>query len=146
MDEKNEIKEYHKKWEKNNPEKLKAYRKRNSEKKKLYQHQWYLDNKEKCLQNSKDWAILNHQSIRELAKKRHQKKIQWMLDYKLSKGCAICGYNKCAYALDFHHDGDKEFDISIAVAGNRSINEVKKEMEKCIVLCSNCHRELHYGQ
>jgi len=61
----------------------------------------------------------------------------------LLKGCSICGYNKCARALDFHHPNDKEFDISRAVLNHTNIDKIKKEMEKCIIVCKNCHTEIH---
>ena len=76
---------------------------------------------------------------------RKQKKEEYLIlfryvrDYKLSKGCEICGYNKCEDALEFHHNGDKEFNIS----DSKSLKRVKEEIKKCILLCSNCHRELH---
>lgn len=45
--------------------------------------------------------------------------------------------------LDFHHLKDKEFNISNEIR-NLSIENLKKEINKCVVLCSNCHRKLHY--
>ena len=78
----------------------------------------------------------------EVVKEFRQKKYKFVQDYKLSKGCAICGYNKCASALDFHHSGEKEFNIGVE-AGSKSLELTIKEMNKCIVLCANCHREIH---
>jgi len=75
-------------------------------------------------------------------KKLRKRKYQFVQDYKLSRGCAICGYNKCADALDFHHNGDKRFNIGVET-GSKSLELTKEEMRKCIVLCANCHRELH---
>lgn len=71
-------------------------------------------------------------------------------DYIKSKKtkCIICGYNKSKSALDFHHTNseDKEFTIS-KYKRLRWSNEVKvmldKEIEKCIVVCKNCHCEIH---
>ncbi len=59
-------------------------------------------------------------------------------------GCQICGYNRIQRNLAFHHlnDKEKEFDISqreFSFAGQRIINEVRK----CILLCHNCHGEVH---
>ena len=45
--------------------------------------------------------------------------------------------------LDFHHLRDKEFNIANEIK-NLSIDNLKKEIDKCIVLCANCHRKLHY--
>jgi hypothetical protein len=60
-----------------------------------------------------------------------------------SGGCSVCGYDKCVEALDMHHLRDKEFNISAMASGLGSHEQFMKEIDKCIVLCSNCHRELH---
>ena len=56
--------------------------------------------------------------------------------------CIKCGYDKYCGALEFHHKdpSKKDFVISSSVRG---LGKVKKELEKCILLCSNCHKELH---
>lgn len=67
---------------------------------------------------------------------------QQLVDYKGGK-CEICGYSKCIDALDFHHNnGEKNFQIS---GGNRgmSMEKLKKEADSCMLLCANCHREVH---
>ncbi len=61
--------------------------------------------------------------------------------------CQICGYDKCISALAFHHKNpkEKEFDISkIAGKSKLSYNDIK-ELEKCILVCHNCHSEIHSG-
>ena len=59
--------------------------------------------------------------------------------------CKICGYNKCPDALDFHHPkNNKEGNIGTFLK-NESREKLLKEAEKCILLCANCHRELHYN-
>ena len=152
MDRKNDfkraikLKEYHRKWKKDNPEKVKTYRKKNIEKRKKYNREYYRKNRDEILGRQKKCWKKYREKYNKLAIIRHHKKIKWINDYKLSKGCAICGYNKCAAALEFHHKGDKEFNISLATAGNRSVKKIKEEMDKCIVLCANCHRELHNGE
>lgn len=62
--------------------------------------------------------------------------------------CEICGYNKCIEALDFHHrdPSKKDFTISSTRKGGKGVGswpELKKELDKCILVCSNCHREIH---
>lgn len=60
-------------------------------------------------------------------------------------GCYICGYNKCIEALEFHHldSNKKEFSIS-TVSINYSWDKVIQELDKCVLLCANCHREQHF--
>lgn len=68
---------------------------------------------------------------------------------KIKRGCDICGYNKCAAALDWHHpDDNKEYNPSVlASKGNwEGYYLYKKETEKCQLLCANCHREIHDKQ
>jgi hypothetical protein len=66
------------------------------------------------------------------------------VDYKGGK-CQICGYNKYLGALEFHHRNPKEKDFSISNRyKNAKINErIKRELDKCDLVCSNCHREIH---
>lgn len=60
--------------------------------------------------------------------------------------CCICGYKKYAGALEFHHldSSKKNFEIS-SKGYTRSWDKVKDELDKCILVCSNCHKEIHSG-
>lgn len=60
----------------------------------------------------------------------------------LGGSCKMCGYNKCVSALDFHHrnPNEKEFSIGREI---HSWELVVKELDKCDLLCANCHREIH---
>jgi len=60
--------------------------------------------------------------------------------------CQICGYSKYIGAMDFHHidEGNKSFDLS-SKGLTRSWERIKEEIGKCILVCSNCHREIHGG-
>ena len=65
------------------------------------------------------------------------------LDYK-GGHCEMCGYGKCSEALEFHHISSSKKAFSISNKGyTRSWKRVKEELDKCILLCANCHRELH---
>ena len=57
--------------------------------------------------------------------------------------CSICGYNKCVDALEFHHENPKEKDFKLGSGNTMSWKEYKKEALKCILVCSNCHKEIH---
>ena len=64
-----------------------------------------------------------------------------LVDYK-GGSCEICGYSKSLRALQFHHTNPKEKDFNIG--GTTTLNEiVKKELDKCILVCANCHSEIH---
>ena len=66
------------------------------------------------------------------------------IEYKGGK-CQICGYNKYQGALDLHHfKGTKEFTIGSS-GYHHSWKKMKIELDKCILICSNCHREIHAG-
>jgi len=60
--------------------------------------------------------------------------------------CQICGYNKYSGALDFHHlnASTKKFDLSVRDL-TKSWKIITKEIKKCVLVCSNCHREIHAG-
>jgi 5-methylcytosine-specific restriction endonuclease McrA len=60
--------------------------------------------------------------------------------------CKICGYNKSIRALTFHHKNPSEKDFGLSDRGlTRSWDKTKAEIQKCILLCSNCHAEVHDG-
>lgn len=97
---------------------------------------------------------------REYQKKHYQNKKQYYKDkakerrihlkeklneIKESLSCEKCGENNIA-ALDFHHTNPEEKDFSLSTACSRgmSIKKIKEEIDKCMILCSNCHRKLHY--
>lgn len=66
------------------------------------------------------------------------------VEYKGGK-CVLCGYNKCLTALDFHHLDPTQKDFDLCISRRISFSEeIKKELDKCVLLCSNCHREEHY--
>jgi 5-methylcytosine-specific restriction endonuclease McrA len=58
--------------------------------------------------------------------------------------CENCGYNRYFGALEFHHKNPKEKDFAISNLNYYYLNDiVRNELDKCMLLCSNCHREEH---
>ncbi|TNF55220.1 HNH endonuclease [bacterium] len=65
------------------------------------------------------------------------------IKYKDAK-CSRCGYSKCLEALEFHHINSDGKDFGISDKGyTRSWEKIKEELDKCTLLCANCHREIH---
>lgn len=66
------------------------------------------------------------------------------INYKGGK-CEMCGYSKCPAALQFHHKDPTKKDFGIAQHKNVKINnKIRNELDKCLLLCANCHAEKHY--
>ncbi|MBC8436323.1 MAG: hypothetical protein H8D90_00335 [Candidatus Omnitrophica bacterium] len=75
--------------------------------------------------------------------KRRKKVRQMAIEYKGGR-CEKCGYTHCIDALEFHHTSSSGKDFSISEKGyTRSWSKVKEELDKCMLLCANCHREFH---
>lgn len=66
------------------------------------------------------------------------------LEYKGSR-CLLCGYDRCKRALIFHHIDPEGKDFEIGEGRTRSWEALVKELDKCVLLCSNCHMEVHDG-
>ncbi len=60
----------------------------------------------------------------------------------LGGSCKLCGYDKCPGVLSAHHTHDKVFTIS--GSHTRKWEVVAEELDKCELLCANCHQELHW--
>jgi len=71
-------------------------------------------------------------------RKRSKEKL---IEYKGGK-CEKCGYNKCIGALEFHHVNPDEKDFAIS-SKSYSFERLKKEADKCLLVCANCHTEIH---
>lgn len=82
--------------------------------------------------------------IKAVAKRR--KKLKEMAIALKGGRCVFCGYNRYNGALDFHHIDGKTKEFGVSLNGiTRSWVRVEKELEKCILVCANCHREVHGG-
>ena len=80
----------------------------------------------------------------ENLKNRRKRIKEELLEYKGGK-CQLCGYQKCSSALDFHHLNPEEKDFSLSTTSSyKNIDKMKQEVDKCILVCANCHREIHY--
>jgi hypothetical protein len=81
--------------------------------------------------------------LKKAVAKRRTKVKKMAVEYKGGK-CESCKYDKCIEALDFHHLDPKTKSFGISAGGfSRSWQSIKDEADKCVLLCANCHREIH---
>ncbi len=86
----------------------------------------------------------NKDKFRARVYKRRQENRQFILETQSKTGCVVCGEKHVA-CLDFHHRNPEEKVVEISIATDDwSLDRLKKEIEKCDVLCSNCHRKEHW--
>lgn len=146
-------KEYRRQYYLNNKDKCKSWKSnQNSEESKEYRHNYYLNNKDKWEEYknnlSEEQKEKRLQTVRKLKKDYGHSHKKELIEYKGSR-CSICGIkyngeNGCMF--DFHHlnPNDKDFNITILLRHYSKIPEkVWKDIDKCILVCSNCYRQLH---
>lgn len=94
--------------------------------------------------------VLEKKTNSQFKKDRSDAVVSWrkrtkekLVEYKGGK-CKCCGYDKCVEAMEFHHIDPKEKDFGIS-GKSWSFEKLKLEVDKCIMVCSNCHKEIHAG-
>jgi hypothetical protein len=104
--------------------------------------------REKRLEYAHRWNKEHYKNNVNSEKKRiytRRRKIsEWFTTYKDSLSCHQCG-ESASICLDFHHTDPHKKDINLGRVKNwgYSIERIQAEMNKCIVLCANCHRKIH---
>lgn len=83
------------------------------------------------------------ESAEYLKNKRLEKKRA--LIAMLGGECSKCGYDRCISAFDFHHKDSTTKSFEIANNLTRSLDVLRAEAAKCVLLCANCHREEHHA-
>ena len=131
------------KWRKDNPKKVKAAKQK-----------YYKKHKKEIIEKARQQNRANpekrkviyvrshekHKTKRKLYQKRKNEEKTAFLNSLKEKGCSICFYNTCYAALEFHHINPKEKDKTMK---QLSKDKILEEIKKCILVCSNCHREIH---
>ena len=94
-----------------------------------------------------EWNVKNRSYNHQKTLLEKSKRRDYVNSIK-SAGCSKCGYNKCLMALTFHHmDKKTKIDtISNMICSLANMEVIKNEIKKCILLCQNCHHELHESQ
>lgn len=92
------------------------------------------------------WYHNNKAKARSIIKACRDEKVKWLKELKATLQCSRCPENHPA-CLVFHHTDPKEKDLEVAsaVRSGWSIERIKAEIAKCIVLCANCHAKEHWS-
>lgn len=104
---------------------------------------YHVKNKKTNQLNNKCKVCFNNEANERLLKAKTM-----FVKYKGSC-CSVCGYKKCIQALEFHHlnPEEKDFEISGYNLNTKNVTTldpiIQKELDKCMLLCANCHREVH---
>ena len=92
--------------------------------------------------HNKEITIEERKVLKKLYIKKWRRSLKKQcVDYKGGK-CKRCGYDKYPEVLDFHHRDPIEKDFQISDKG-WSFERLKKELDKCDLVCKNCHEEIH---
>ena len=118
---------------------------RNKEKSREKSKLYYQAHKSEVIKRTKEWGRNNKEKRRKMVQDMRERRRIEVQEYKTSMGCFICG-EKDPACLDFHHldSSEKKDNVAELLLSRKRMEE---EIKKCIVLCSNCHRKLHfYGE
>ncbi|PSP79355.1 HNH endonuclease [Halobacteriales archaeon QS_1_68_20] len=90
------------------------------------------------------WYYKNREARIERKDRRRRELRAWLHEFKHDEcECANCGEGRHA-CLDFHHPGEKDLSVSDMIAYGYSRERIREEIQRCVVLCANCHRVEHY--
>lgn len=84
-------------------------------------------------------SLKNKQKKQAIQTERLRLHKQFIMNFLSKNPCRHCGENRIV-TLEFHHVRDKDFNICDGLRRGYSLERIKKELNKCIVLCANCHR------
>ena len=86
----------------------------------------------------------NKEYYKEKSRRRASELREWLLEYKSQLKCVDCGEDHPA-CLEFHHVGKKDLEIADTIQNGWTKERILAEIERCDVLCSNCHKKRHWN-
>lgn len=98
------------------------------------------------LNGQQRWYRKNTEYSRERKDRRRRELIHWLYTFKRDNGeCERCGATHPG-CLEFHHPvaEEKQFSVSQMVYRGHSVRNIRAEIDRCVVLCANCHRKEHW--
>lgn len=108
---------------------------------KEYARQYYLKNRDRLLEYAREYAATNPTQKKMYRAKRHKECREKISEIKRIRGCGVCDESdpRC---LDFHHRDPKTKVMCVSQMSRYPWNTILVEIEKCDVLCANCHRKV----
>jgi protein-arginine kinase activator protein McsA len=108
---------------------------------------WKERNPEKMREYRREWYKKNSEHAKRKVRERKVELVEWFREYKRTLKCEQCpgSHEAC---LEFHHNdpSKKEMTLAKALINGWSKEKIMMEVEKCTVLCANCHRKLHFAE
>ena len=104
---------------------------------------WEYSCKECVKKRTRNNYYSNKEKWNETTKRNHRKRREKIQELKANLSCTKCNEHR-HWLLDFHHIDPKYKDFQLSQGERYGWEKVQSEIEKCIVLCSNCHRDFHY--
>ena len=101
--------------------------------------------KEYMKEYNKQYYLANKERLRDISRRNYKRNKDFINKIK-ERGCQICGFRKYTDAICLHHKNPNEKEREIKDSLLQTSKKIKliKEINKCILLCSNCHRHYHY--
>lgn len=124
----------------------KEYRQENKASIVAQQHNHYVNNRDRVLATNRLWRQANKERIRNQA--HQQLAARKAKCVELAGGaCQRCGYDEFNTGLSFHHvePNEKDSTPTAIIKGGKFV-EIERELDKCVLLCRNCHQALHGGE
>jgi len=104
-------------------------------------------NKRTQQQYQREWAKQERADYNSKTNQRKRQLQQWFLELKQGYKCVVCSedYPPC---LDFHHENSDDKDVGVGHMASKGFSKARilKEIEKCVCVCANCHRKIHYDR
>jgi hypothetical protein len=76
---------------------------------------------------------------------RRKQKVKQLLVEEAGGCCAVCGYDRCIINLTFHHVDPRTKSFGMSMRSTKALATYREEMEKCVLVCANCHGEIEAG-
>jgi ribosomal protein L44E len=104
-----------------------------------YQRNHRKQNHDKVLEIQRNWNAANKDKVNSYSRAKQKRKREVIQKIKLDSGCVDCGFNSHPEALQFDHVSGEKVKNVAALISNSTLEAAMKEIEKCEVVCANCH-------